>query len=321
MKRMSAADGAAVYLKAIVFNLLVQLIAGIVVLIVSATTDGAAINIINYLFMLLLQAAFALALLTTVRSKKRSLAYGFRKISPITAIISVGLAFMSVACFSLPAQWFSFALEKIGFEASALTFDSGAEIALAVLAAGIIAPVAEEMVFRGALTGGLMKKTKPWLAIIIGAACFALMHMNPEQTVYQFLLGCVAGTVAYCSGSVIPAIIVHFVNNAAALVMSLLPVGSGELAPSWGLFGITAGAFAVGTVLLILAAKAIMKKEKGDEALALLTAEQAADDELEAENGGGALLGKRSHTIMISIAVGVCALMWLITLGASVLAA
>jgi hypothetical protein len=188
-----------------------------------------------------------------------------------------------------------------------------------VVAAGFAAPVMEELVFRGALTGGLMKKNKPYLAIIIGAACFSLMHMNPEQTVYQFLLGCVAGSVAYCSGSVIPAIIVHFVNNATALALSFVQGEGTALTPSVPLLIITLVAFCVGTVVLIFASRLIMKREKGNETLEALIAEESEDIALDEENGGGALLGKRSHIITVCIGLGACALMWLITLGAALL--
>ena len=140
MRGMRAADGAAVYLKSILFNLVVQLIAGIAILIVTAKSESAA-NALSYAFMLLIQGAFFLALFTTVKGKKRKPAYGFKRVGALTVIISVALALVSVVCFSLPAQWFSFLLDKIGYVGSELVLDGWVEILLMVIAAGFAAPV------------------------------------------------------------------------------------------------------------------------------------------------------------------------------------
>lgn len=47
---------------------------------------------------------------------------------------------------------------------------------------GLLAPLTEEMVFRGAVLRSLLQwKQNPWVGIVISAILFALIHMNPVQ--------------------------------------------------------------------------------------------------------------------------------------------
>ena len=49
------------------------------------------------------------------------------------------------------------------------------------LAIGLLAPLAEEVVFRGAVLRSLLAQMKPWTAIAISALLFSIVHMNPAQ--------------------------------------------------------------------------------------------------------------------------------------------
>jgi len=77
------------------------------------------------------------------------------------------------------------------------------------------APVCEELIYRSALAGGLKKRFNDFAVAALAGVAFALMHMNPEQTIYQFFLGFGATLLTLTSGSVIPAIIMHAVSNLA----------------------------------------------------------------------------------------------------------
>ena len=88
-----------------------------------------------------------------------------------------------------------------------------------ILSMAVAAPVVEECLFRGAIEGHLLRTWKrPWLAIAVSALVFGLVHMNPVQMVAAFLAGLVLGWLYYRTGSVLPSIVGHILNNSVAVV-------------------------------------------------------------------------------------------------------
>jgi len=94
-------------------------------------------------------------------------------------------------------------------------------------AVGILAPLAEEMVFRGAVLRTLLtlfNRRWHWAAIALSALIFALVHGNLAQGLHAFLLGLLLGWLFYRSGSIVPGVVLHWVNNTVAYVAyNLLP--------------------------------------------------------------------------------------------------
>lgn len=95
------------------------------------------------------------------------------------------------------------------------------------LALGILAPIAEEMVFRGAILRTLLQVFKgkmSWFAIFISALLFGTVHGNLLQGMHATLIGILLGWMYYRSGSIIPGIVYHWVNNTVVYVMyNLMP--------------------------------------------------------------------------------------------------
>lgn len=90
------------------------------------------------------------------------------------------------------------------------------------LAIGILAPLVEEIVFRGAILRRLLQVMDGklhWLAIFISAFLFGLVHGNMAQFVHALILGCALGWMYYRTRSVVPGIVLHWVNNTVAYVM------------------------------------------------------------------------------------------------------
>ena len=89
------------------------------------------------------------------------------------------------------------------------------------LTVSIFAPFFEEWLCRGMVLRGLLGNgVKPVWAIVISALFFAFIHLNPWQAIPAFLLGCLFGYVYYKTGSLILTMIIHFVNNGTAVVLS-----------------------------------------------------------------------------------------------------
>ena len=91
------------------------------------------------------------------------------------------------------------------------------------LLTAIFAPVFEEWLCRGMVLRGLLTKMKPGWAIVVSALFFALIHMNPWQALNAFIIGLVMGYVYYKTGSLLLTMLIHFVNNGTAVVMSQIP--------------------------------------------------------------------------------------------------
>lgn len=89
-----------------------------------------------------------------------------------------------------------------------------------ILLAVVMAPLFEEIVFRGIIMKGLINKgMKPITAIIISAVVFGVVHGNPWQFVGAVLLGSVLGLVYYKTKSLLLPILLHAFNNLCSSIL------------------------------------------------------------------------------------------------------
>lgn len=101
------------------------------------------------------------------------------------------------------------------------------------LYAGIFGPVIEEIIYRGFLMKSLQKYGKTF-AILVSAAVFGLMHGNPLQSIFAFMVGLVFGYAAM-EYSIYFSILLHVLNNllfgdVLTKLIERLPVGGQNLA-------------------------------------------------------------------------------------------
>lgn len=100
------------------------------------------------------------------------------------------------------------------------------------IAVGVLVPIAEEMVFRGAILRTLLTLCGHrwrWGAIVLSALLFGLAHGNMAQLLNATLLGCLLGWLYYRSGSIAPGIVFHMVNNSVAVLLVRLMPGSADM--------------------------------------------------------------------------------------------
>lgn len=85
----------------------------------------------------------------------------------------------------------------------------------------LLGPIAEELVFRGAIEGHLLRKWKnPKMAIFVSALIFGLFHANPAQIPFAFLIGLLLGWIYYRSGSLLLVMLVHVLNNSLSVLIA-----------------------------------------------------------------------------------------------------
>lgn len=81
----------------------------------------------------------------------------------------------------------------------------------------IVAPVAEEVFFRGFVFAGLRQRYGWKKAALISSALFAAIHVTLTAMIPVFILGCIFAYLYHRSGSIWPAILMHVSTNALAL--------------------------------------------------------------------------------------------------------
>lgn len=89
----------------------------------------------------------------------------------------------------------------------------------------VVAPLMEELLFRGLILRGLLGRFRPWVAVLLSAMLFGLMHVNPWQMVPTFFLGLVFGWFYLRTGSLWPCVAAHALNNLLFLVVISGPFG------------------------------------------------------------------------------------------------
>ena len=121
----------------------------------------------------------------------------------------------------------------------------------------IIGPICEELLFREAIEGEMLRRNaSPWTAIIVSAIAFSAAHLNLAQGLYAFPLAVLFGIIYYKTGNIVLTSILHIINNGiAALQLYTLDESIEELSYADWLGG-TASAYALmllcGILCLIL---------------------------------------------------------------------
>ena len=100
-----------------------------------------------------------------------------------------------------------------------------------LLAIAIIGPIAEELLFREAIEGEMLRRgANPWAAIIVSAIAFGAVHLNLAQCLYALPLGIIFGIIYYKTGNVLLTSLLHIINNGCvALQLCLLGEDSADI--------------------------------------------------------------------------------------------
>ena len=175
------------------------------------------------------QGVAALVLIYLV--KRRSL--GFRDIGFSGRLTGQGAIQALVGWFI--AFWLYYAVEKIvglvGIEmfwneAEFFALDSVWRVVVVVVATLIVAPLAEEMIYRGYVLQALLARVKTPVAAILSALIFASIHVGIGLglAIYIFLGGLILAYLYVKFRNVYACVLMHFMNNVVAYVVIPLMV-------------------------------------------------------------------------------------------------
>ncbi|MDZ7317194.1 MAG: CPBP family intramembrane metalloprotease [candidate division KSB1 bacterium] len=116
----------------------------------------------------------------------------------------------------MPEEWYESMMEMV-------TFTNWREAIGVLFGGAVVAAAAEEMLFRGLLQRSLERFRDPASAIVSASVLFALVHFNPWTSIQILLLGVALGYAAWKSGSVIPSMILHGLNNLLSMLFVNAP--------------------------------------------------------------------------------------------------
>lgn len=136
----------------------------------------------------------------------------------------------------------------------------GNSIVLTLFTVGVLAPIFEEILFRGIIFNELRKNMKVYLAIIIQAIIFGVYHMNIVQGAYAIVFGLIIGALYYRTKSIIAAITLHISVNVAGVMMSQSYI-SGFMDSNEVLVLIISGLVLIGTSIILIRNKEVVIEE------------------------------------------------------------
>lgn len=122
---------------------------------------------------------------------------------------------------SLPAGWLaSFVLPGQAQAAEAFRDLLGLDqigFPLMLFSLAIVPAFAEELAYRGAIFGILLRTSRPWVAVVVQALVFGVMHGLGIRLLPTALLGAALGALALRTRSIVPGMIAHAMTNAILL--------------------------------------------------------------------------------------------------------
>lgn len=132
------------------------------------------------------------------------------------------IAIFTIMAFLPLANWFVELVILTGYHGQSISmpiFDNVGVYFLALLVMAVFPAFGEELLCRGILQTGLNTRGVGF-GVLMSAFLFSFMHASPLQTVHQFGIGIVIALVYILSGSLVPCIVLHFLNNFITLTIS-----------------------------------------------------------------------------------------------------
>jgi membrane protease YdiL (CAAX protease family) len=135
------------------------------------------------------------------------------------------------------------------------SIDPGA--AALVMHVVLLAPVAEELTFRGLIYRIFRQSMLPWVAILLSALIFGLMHVQLGKAVWAFLLGLIAAASYEQTRSLLTPILIHALFNAVPVGVAVLRAKPDDAGLIWLVLAV------VGVIFALSARHARAKAEHG----------------------------------------------------------
>jgi membrane protease YdiL (CAAX protease family) len=194
-------------------NVLVMLIVSPVMFFLREITGKEAAMLLFY------SIGMGLSFLIAYSIRKRKTGISSFPIHPVN-IRTIALVVLTTLAllFGIIGPLGSFIPMSESFKKSLLEFGAHHGV-LAFITMVIAAPVVEELIFRGIILDGLLRKYTALKSILISSLIFGLVHLNPWQFIAGLIIGIFAGWVYYRTRSLSASIIIHMAANLAGFAI------------------------------------------------------------------------------------------------------
>ena len=136
-------------------------------------------------------------------------------LAPVGFIVSLLIAALLVAIFSL-FPWFNAEeAQDVGFN----YLSSGGDRIIAFITLVIVAPIAEEIIFRGWLYGKLRARTNMIVSMLLVSLLFGIIHFQWNVGVNVFAMSIVLCGLREITGTIYSGIIMHMLKNGIAFFL------------------------------------------------------------------------------------------------------
>jgi membrane protease YdiL (CAAX protease family) len=178
-----------------------------------ASLPGVGLEVLRGVPALLIIVFFWLEMVAKKVNYSQSLGQVFARITPFD-IVAVAVFNLAVGILSILVIIYSVQLLSDNSLADVLGSQPSSLIGLLVagIMATIIAPISEEIVFRGWLFNALKRKMQVWPALILSSIAFSAIHPS-LSSITTFLFGVCVAIAYYKTRNLWVPIIIHSLNN------------------------------------------------------------------------------------------------------------
>lgn len=146
--------------------------------------------------------------------------------------LAISFVVLSDQISSLTQEFFPLSEDLLEGFADLVRAEGWQQWTIKLLGIGIGAAVSEELLFRGFIQNALLQKARNRRSAILWTAfLFTILHILPLPT--YLIAGLVLGVAALASGSILVPILIHCINNLAALAMLNLADMESLADPVW----------------------------------------------------------------------------------------
>lgn len=181
----------------------------------------------------------------TFRIKSCSLLQIFSAIIIIAGAILLGIVMTACTSAIFPGS-----ADNVEVSMDSLIGDT---FIVTLLVVALAPAICEEMMFRGYILSAMESKLKPISAIFMAAAFFGIYHMSVVKFFTTGLLGVFICYVAHKTKSIVPGMLMHFINNGLACVLMYYPEKIETVLPF-----LTKENYSLSDMLIILAAGLVL---------------------------------------------------------------
>ena len=198
----------------------------------------AAVTAVSIIVTIGLPALLFAVLLTRNATKTLLLHVPRLGTLPMAMLLALALHPLAFLMGDVVSRLYPFSPEVIGqLEVMQRLIHQAPNAWMVLLVLAVTPAICEELAFRGFILSGLRHMGHKWLAILVTSVLFGAAHSVIQQSLTACVMGMILGYIAVQTGSLLPAILFHFVHNSLSMLLSRFYEALPDLIAQYPLLG------------------------------------------------------------------------------------